>query len=220
MSACYVIKVRSVRKLFLASWRKVLILTIKRNNMAKTKVAETTIKEKLNHDSMWIRAQFPSGAHFKFHVNRNGETLELAFSNDTSILRNQQRVFMKWMDLRAEIEREEREKTGEAVAEAKGMAASSTTVYVEYGNIFGYPVPDEVNRLNSFLEELGLKNMNISFRSINEKFGFLVEQKYVAVNFEKGAFVASTTNYHHPVVSAEDFMETHKGRKARTKFGM
>lgn len=68
--------------------------------MAKARVTETTIKEKLNHDSMWIKGQFPSGAHFKFHVNRNGETLELAFSNDVNILRNQQRVFMKWMDFR------------------------------------------------------------------------------------------------------------------------
>lgn len=121
-----------------------------------------------------------------------------------------------------EILRKEKEKSSAATTrrDVETMRNVGSTVYVEYPNIMGYPVPEEVEKFNKFLVELGLKDMNISFRSINEKFGFLINQKYVAVNFEKGAFVASTEAYGHPVVSAEDFMEMHKGRKARTKFGM
>ena len=57
---------------------------------------------------MWITAKFPSGANYKFKVDRRGEKLEIAFSNDTAELAKQSRVFLKWIQLRKGETNEER----------------------------------------------------------------------------------------------------------------
>jgi len=49
---------------------------------------------------MWIKAQFPSGANFRFSIGRSGERLAMAFSNDQKILREQMKIFMKWLNFR------------------------------------------------------------------------------------------------------------------------
>ena len=64
------------------------------------KVTKTRITKKINFDSMWIKAQFPSGANFRFSVGRSGERLALAFSNDRNILKEQTKIFMKWLEFR------------------------------------------------------------------------------------------------------------------------
>jgi len=61
---------------------------------------ETTVKKKLNHDSMWISAKFPSGASYKFSINRNGEKLEMSFSNDDNESKIQIKIFNNWLKLR------------------------------------------------------------------------------------------------------------------------
>lgn len=61
---------------------------------------ETFVSKKVNHDSMWISAKFPSGASYKFRVDRDGERLEVAFSNDTKELNIQIKIFNKWMKLK------------------------------------------------------------------------------------------------------------------------
>jgi hypothetical protein len=97
--------------------------------------------------------------------------------------------------------------------------ASEETVYVRYGNFLGVPDPNEVEKLNRFLESLGLKNMSPHFNDSNLKLLFLLQQKFVAVNFKKGAFVASSDSYEHPVVEAEEFMHAKRGMQAAKKFG-
>lgn len=58
---------------------------------------ETTVKKKINHDSMWIEAKFPSGASYKFKIDRNGERLEMAFSNNDVEARTQMNIFGAYM---------------------------------------------------------------------------------------------------------------------------
>lgn len=58
------------------------------------------IKRKNNYDSMWISAKLPSGAYIKYHLNRNGETIDLRFSNDTNILAAQSKIIQEYMQLR------------------------------------------------------------------------------------------------------------------------
>ena len=61
---------------------------------------ETIVKKKLNHDSMWITAKFPSGATYKFRVDRNGEKLEMAFSNNDAEANDQIKIFNNWLKFR------------------------------------------------------------------------------------------------------------------------
>ena len=58
---------------------------------------EAKVKRYTSFDAMSISATFPSGANFKLRVNRNGETLELAFSNDMPTLREQMKTFNAWI---------------------------------------------------------------------------------------------------------------------------
>jgi hypothetical protein len=58
------------------------------------------IKQKLNHDSMWISAKFPSGASLKWRIGRGGERLEIAFSNDTTTRNDQAAKLNKWLGFR------------------------------------------------------------------------------------------------------------------------
>ena len=64
------------------------------------KLASPKISKRIGFDSMSISGKFPSGASFKFSIGRNGEKLELAFSNDTDTLKNQMKVFKQWIDYR------------------------------------------------------------------------------------------------------------------------
>jgi hypothetical protein len=60
---------------------------------------ETTVKKKINHDSMWISAKFPSGASYRFSVNRNGERLSMAFSNNDAESKIQLKIFGNFIKL-------------------------------------------------------------------------------------------------------------------------
>jgi hypothetical protein len=60
----------------------------------------TKVSKRLSHDSMSLSAKMPSGASLKFSIGRNGEKLELAFSNDTKVLQAQMSVVKKWIDYR------------------------------------------------------------------------------------------------------------------------
>jgi len=55
------------------------------------------IKKRINHDSMWISCQFPSGANFKYRVTRYDSRLEFAFSNDDAEMRSQMKIFNEWL---------------------------------------------------------------------------------------------------------------------------
>jgi hypothetical protein len=69
---------------------------------------ETTVTKKINHDSMWISAKFPSGASYKFKVDRNGERLEMAFSNNDAESKIQIRIFQNYMKFRPKETNEDR----------------------------------------------------------------------------------------------------------------
>jgi len=69
---------------------------------------ETIVKKKLNHDSMWISAKFPSGASYKVTINRNGERLQMAFSNDDKEASMQIKIFNNWLKFRPKETNEER----------------------------------------------------------------------------------------------------------------
>jgi hypothetical protein len=57
----------------------------------------TTVKKRINHDSMWISCHFPSGGNFKYRVRRYDTTLEFAFSNSDELRASQLSVFTKWI---------------------------------------------------------------------------------------------------------------------------
>ena len=49
---------------------------------------------------MSITANLISGAFLKYKINRNGESLELGFSNDRAILKEQTSKMAQWLKLR------------------------------------------------------------------------------------------------------------------------
>ena len=61
---------------------------------------ETKITKKVTHDNISLSAQLPSGAKIKFFVGRSGEKLELAFSNDREMLKQQMSEMTKWLNNR------------------------------------------------------------------------------------------------------------------------
>jgi len=69
---------------------------------------ETIVKKKLNHDSMWISAKFPSGASYRFSVGRGGERLTMAFSNDSKESDAQIKIFNNWLKFRPKETNEDR----------------------------------------------------------------------------------------------------------------
>jgi hypothetical protein len=71
-------------------------------------IMETIVKKKLNHDSMWITAKFPSGASYKLRINRNGERLEMAFSNNDAESKEQLKIFSNWMKFQPKETHEDR----------------------------------------------------------------------------------------------------------------
>jgi hypothetical protein len=60
----------------------------------------TKIKKVNRYDSMSLSAKFHSGASLKFLVNRSGERLEVAFSNDPEMAKEQTRTLAKWLEPR------------------------------------------------------------------------------------------------------------------------
>lgn len=58
---------------------------------------KTKITKSVKWDSMSLSAKFKSGATLKFRLNRNGETLEVGFSNDSAELKKQSAAVMAWM---------------------------------------------------------------------------------------------------------------------------
>lgn len=81
------------------------------------------VTEKINHDSMWIKAQLPSGAWFKFTVNRGGERLEAALSNDSATLKQQLQQLRAWLNFRSGENNLQRFQRIRAVAEASRNSA-------------------------------------------------------------------------------------------------
>lgn len=145
------------------------------------------------------------------------------FSATARVMRRVAEAKARTEELKAQVEQKERENQ---VSEEKRQAqerfsqlASDTTVYVEYGNLMGVPDPKKVEQLHTFLEQLGLKNMNIRFRTAAERVDFMLRQRYVAVNFEKGAFISSSTCYNYVPVPQEEFMHVKRGAHAAKKFG-
>ena len=61
---------------------------------------KTIIKKKISYDIMTIQAKLPSGASLKFSINRSGERLEVAFSNNTIVLKEQTDAIQNWLKLR------------------------------------------------------------------------------------------------------------------------
>jgi hypothetical protein len=61
---------------------------------------EIKVNRRISHDSMSISVKLHTGASLKFSINRLGEKLELAFSNDAEILRNQMSSMKNWLELR------------------------------------------------------------------------------------------------------------------------
>lgn len=66
------------------------------------------IKKNIGFDRMSITGKFPSGAFFKFAVGRSGETLDLRFSNDRKVLKEQVNIFSKFMNLNEDENNTER----------------------------------------------------------------------------------------------------------------
>lgn len=93
-----------------------------------------------------------------------------------------------------------------------------STIYVRYNNFLGIPVPDGVEKLNAHLELLGLKNMNIGTSQVGDKVTFMMQQKFVAINYEKQAFIGSSDSFDYEIIEQDDFMNRTKGRAANKKF--
>src|SRR5580693_8934018 len=72
----------------------VYISSIKPTNMPiKTKISKRT-----SYDSMSVTIKYPTGGKLKYTVNRSGETLEVAFSNDPISNSLQARAVAKWIE--------------------------------------------------------------------------------------------------------------------------
>jgi hypothetical protein len=65
------------------------------------KLTSPKVSKRISYDSMSISGKMPSGASLKWSINRNGERLEVAFSNDTNVLKTQLQVVQKWIEYRA-----------------------------------------------------------------------------------------------------------------------
>ena len=68
----------------------------------KTSTKNSDVKVSIRHDSLSISGKFKSGANFKFKIGRNGETLSLAFSNDTNELKEQTKIFFEYLKFRGD----------------------------------------------------------------------------------------------------------------------
>jgi len=64
--------------------------------------ATSKVSRRESYDSMSITGTMPSGANFKFKVNRNGETIEIGFSNDKIVAKAQMVIFRSWIKFNAE----------------------------------------------------------------------------------------------------------------------
>lgn len=71
-------------------------------------IAETKIKKIVKHDNMSLSAHFPSGASLRFAIGRSGDKLDLNFSNDPKILKEQGKILIKWLDYREKENNEQR----------------------------------------------------------------------------------------------------------------
>ena len=78
----------------------------------------TQVKKNYTHDRMSIKIKFASNATLDFSVNRNGERLNLAFSNNTVELKEQSKTVQKWLELRKNENNQERFNRLEAAARA------------------------------------------------------------------------------------------------------
>lgn len=58
------------------------------------------IQKRFTQDNMSMKINFASGAHLRFMVGRSGEKLDVAFSSDAVILKQQSAALQKWLDYR------------------------------------------------------------------------------------------------------------------------
>lgn len=61
------------------------------------KFGETIVKKRITHDNMSIRAKFPSGASLLYSISNYREKLEVAFSNDSKVLKEQTKIIADWL---------------------------------------------------------------------------------------------------------------------------
>jgi hypothetical protein len=59
---------------------------------------QTTVKVVERYDSLSLTIAYPSGAKFKYLINRSGESVELAFSNNLEELKAQIKEMKTWID--------------------------------------------------------------------------------------------------------------------------
>lgn len=74
----------------------------------KTLVKSTVVVKNYSHDTMKLRAKFPSGAKLLFSVGRTGETLEVRFSNNRKELAEQAKMVQKWLQFRKDETNQDR----------------------------------------------------------------------------------------------------------------
>lgn len=60
---------------------------------------DNSIRKTYTHDRMAIKIKFSSGAALNFSATRNGETLDLRFSNDVVELKKQFQIVNNWLAL-------------------------------------------------------------------------------------------------------------------------
>ncbi len=83
--------------------------------------SETKIKKSIKYDNLSLSAHFPSGAFLKFSIGRSGDRLDIRFSNDEKVLKEQAKTFSKWIDYR---EKENNEQRMDRLEKACKMAKS------------------------------------------------------------------------------------------------
>ena len=59
---------------------------------------ETIVKFRETYDSLSLTIKYPSGATFKYKINRSGEDLEMAFSNNPTELKQQLSETRAWIN--------------------------------------------------------------------------------------------------------------------------
>ena len=70
------------------------------------KIKPTKISKRTTFDRLSLSAKFNSGASLKYSISRNGEKLDLAFSNDATVLKEQSRIICEWLDSKKETNQE------------------------------------------------------------------------------------------------------------------
>jgi len=63
-----------------------------------TMIKKIKFIKKINHDSMWIKCQFPSGGGFKYRVTRYDSTIEMSFGETQKEVNEMGEIFKRWVE--------------------------------------------------------------------------------------------------------------------------